>query len=392
MVWLLLLLFNALNALDFSAAQQRLLEHHPDLRAAQINIEQGLWDMQAAALRPNPTLSIDFEGYTQPNCNDEDTLSAFISQPFEMGGKRQARREVARTEWQKVHLKKQLTALTLLHKFKKAFIQAAYKQEMCRLAQQALSLAEQRFALVADKIKGGKLSLLEENKSRLNLALAKSKKLDCEKEATRAYLSLFRFWGETCPIEELNFPFSQCPGCMPKVDIEGHPQLLLGAQEASLSRALLRQARAARYPDLSLGIGYSASLQGSDNSILAGLEMPLPLFDRNEAAIQRNWLDIEKQEQQYAALLRYLNYELKMKQDEWQHQLKNVRIFTEEALVWAKRTEALVKEGIEFGKLGQDDLQEAQEAVLDNEKAALEAYLQYHLALVDLEYFYSESL
>lgn len=392
MIWLFLGLWGTLGALDFAGAKERLLERHPSLRAAQIDIEQSEWDMQAANLRPNPTLSLDYEGYVKPQGDNQNNISIFISQPFETGGKRSARQEVACTQWQKATLKKQVEALRLLNAFKKAFILAAFKQEEMRLAHRDIALAEKNLVIVGEKVKGGKLALLDENKSRLELALAKTKLLDHEKEARGAFLTLLRFWGEDCQAEELSYPFDQCEAASPQLCLEEHPQARLDAQDSWVARALLRAARADRYPDLSLGVGYNPSFKGNDSSFLAGLEMPLPVFDRNEAAIQKSWLDVERQDRQYGLTLQHLKYDQKIKQEAFLTSLQQIQIIRDEALVWAKRSEVLIQEGVAGGKLGQEELQRAQATVLEHEKALLEAYLQYHLALVDLEYFYSESL
>lgn len=391
MVWILILLTSSLSALDFDAAKARLLAHHPLLRAADIEVMQGQWDRQGAEVRPNPTLSVDLETYGRDTCDDESNISLFLSQPFETGGKRRAREEVACNQWKKLSLKKKLEALRLLNAFKRAFILVAFKQEEARLAKRQVDLSERAFHIVADKVRGGKLSLMDENKSRLNLALAKSKALDQEKEAKQAYLALMKFWGDTSSCEEVQYPLTSCVNSCPTINLEEHPQALLGAQDSSIALSLLRSAKADRFPDISLGLGYSASFKGDDNSVLAGLEMPLPLFDRNEAEIQRSWLEVEKREKEFALQVQILKFDLKMKEDEWRTSTQQVQILKNEALFWALKSEALIREGVENGKMGKEDLRDAEEVVLDNEKALLDAYLQYHLALVDLEYFYTES-
>ena len=378
--------------IDWQGAKEQFLLQHPNLKQAEISIQQSLWGMQGAAVLPNPTLSLELEGDDEGSSSvgNESEISAFVIQPIELGGKRNARRNLASTQWQKALLKKELEVLKLLNGFKKAFILAAFKREEAQLAESQVALLEKRVDFLADKMRGGRASILDENKGRLNLASAKSSALDKQSEAKAARLSLDKLWGKHERSAELLYPLQECPEVFPQFSLEDHPQVLLEAQDSAIARALYRQARSQRYPDVAVGLGYYTSVDNQFNGLQASLDIPLPVFDTNEAAIQSSFLDIEKQDSQYWVLLGKLKYDLKIKQESWETYLKQVHILKDEALLWAKKTEALVKEGLQNGKFAQEDLSEAQAAVLNNESALLEALLNAHLAYVDLEYFISE--
>jgi len=72
---------------------------------------------------------------------------------------------------------------------------------------------------------------------------------------------------------------------LPTSSLEDHPALLAARRNVDAAEASLREARAARIPDLSLSVAYGRNRARDDGFVEAGVSMPLPVFDRNQGRV-----------------------------------------------------------------------------------------------------------
>ena len=67
---------------------------------------------------------------------------------------------------------------------------------------------------------------------------------------------------------------------------ERNPDITRFASQARLREAELRLAQAQARPNLAFSVGVRRLEESSDNALVAGFSMPLPVFDRNQGAIR----------------------------------------------------------------------------------------------------------
>jgi cobalt-zinc-cadmium efflux system outer membrane protein len=76
-----------------------------------------------------------------------------------------------------------------------------------------------------------------------------------------------------------------------------HPGVAAADQEAAAAEARVRWARARGLPDLELRAGYGRQVALDEDFVEAGIAIDLPLFDRNQGAIEEAQADVHRAEQ-----------------------------------------------------------------------------------------------
>ena len=251
---------------------------------------------QQAGLYPNPTIGFEVdELYTDDPSDRKDKLS--LVQPLILGGRRGAAVDAARAEqeaagyafagarreiFRRIH-----TLCADQFYFREA---SAAFDDLLQVANHTLEIAQIRFEARAAPESQVTKALLEV----YEMEIAQRQALQEQKAGLAELLSLF--WGVEVPFDRLAGEAesgSNSPGEIPSPGaMDGHPAFLSAQLEIDAAEAVLREAKAARIPDLDIYVAYGRNRFIDEGFVEAGIALPLPVFNRNQGRVAESQSEI----------------------------------------------------------------------------------------------------
>ncbi|MRW91839.1 TolC family protein [Duganella sp. FT80W] len=361
-------------------------ERAPTLRGADAAARAADAGVEVAGLRPNPTLSIEAEnvlgtGRYSGFGGADRTVSLAV--PLELGGKRQARINVAQAERAAAGIGLTGARADLTQRVTEAFVRLAAAQRRQDIAHSALEWAERAAHAAQERVRTGKASPIEEQRAQVlklgadtrfgkavrALALAHA---DLTQLTGDAALAISASWFDTVALVE------SAPS--------GQPSLSVVAAQAQLAIANARvdAARRDRMPDVTITAGTRRYGDSPDKAAVLSLSIPLPLFNSGSGALVRAkaQADQANAEGESAAI---------EAQQALAHAVADVadaravaQTAAGPALTAAQEAARIARLGYAEGKFPQLEMIEAERSLAETREAALEALTDYHLAQVRL--------
>lgn len=380
----------------------------PDLGAFSWEIRAREARILQVGRRPNPVLSTlaeEFGGFssatgqgiTGPGGVIQPQITVQMSQLIELGGKRVARQNLAARTRDLATWDYETARIEVFTRVTKAFLDVLASQRTLELAEQTTTVVEQVREAVGFRVVAGVVSPIEE--TRANVALAsvriESDRIRRTLDADRRRLAML--WGSDAPRFEVAVgdldvlsPIPTFPQLQER--LSQNPELARWAAEVEQREAALALERANRVPDLSVNAGYRHFTKIGGNAFVAGVSIPVPLFNKNRDAIQEARDRVAKaSEEQRAAQLRVTTMlaeafrALSSARDEVSALAANVRPGTRSAFEG-------ITEGYRAGKFSFLEVLDTQRTLVTTEGQYLRALSAYHQAVADVERLIGEPL
>ena len=260
--------------LSLPVALAELRRVSPAIRAAGLEARALSAEADQAGRWLNPSLSLELENFSGsgPLSGFDQTESTFaIEQTFRLGGKRtlseraaRARQALASAECAVILREAELEAALL-------FAELVAATQLRALSEDSADLADDLAATVERRVDADAAAL------RASVATA-------EANVDRLRYSLALLWGSADPI--FASPKRAASQAMPAADTASlsHPALD-SADAAVRARDAERDlARSVAIPDVTLSAGFRRFEETGDEAFVAGVSVPLPLFDRGRDA------------------------------------------------------------------------------------------------------------
>ncbi|GJL74158.1 MAG TPA: TolC family protein [Nitrosomonas nitrosa] len=376
------------------------LQHNPELAsfAKEALALQGL-TIQAGLL-PNPVIQFDSEDISSRSNGPAARFESIrISQLFETGGKRPARKRAALFGQESAEQDYMARQLDLIATVANVFLDVLAGQERIRLALAGQELAQKVVDAAAKRVKAGKAPPIEETRASIALATA-----DIEVKQAQRSLASFRkqlalLWGNPKPFYESVLgdleTFITIPDFQSlEIRIQQNPLALRSLKNLEQRQALLTLEKARRIPDVTVTAGmrrYGHDIP-NDTTALVSLSIPLPLFDRNQgnlmAAQQRMNRAIDEQaaiDLQLRALLTQA-YESLVAAD------TEISMLRDEILPGARETFRMASRGYALGRFGFLELLDAQRTLFQNQTLYLQALTNYQRLINEIERLIAEPI
>lgn len=281
------------QTLTLQQALKRALAANPRLTAAErdLGIAEGR-SLQARAI-PNPELSAEAEnvlgsGPYRGTQSLETTLQ--LSQLVELGGKRDARIAAGLAEIDAAAWQRRATRLEVLSETAVGFIQVLSEQRRIQILSDHVAALDRLRPLLQRRVEAGASSQPEVLRAQVAADLVR-----VEREKAKALLSTAR--RELALLMGDNAPrFSSVAGNLGVIRrpppfraivdaIESNPQLVRWTAVWALRNAELLSARLKLVPDVRASVGWRRFRETSDNAMVVGLSMTLPIWDQNQGDI-----------------------------------------------------------------------------------------------------------
>lgn len=288
--------------LTLAAVVDNVRHASPGIRAAGLETRAQQADADQAGRRLNPTLSLELENFAGNGAlsgfrQSETTLA--LSQTVQFGGKRQraeaasrALAALASAECEVILRESLLQAAVLYHDLVGAIATA-------RLAEEAATLASELQQTVDKRVRAGDEAPPELRRVEAEAATARALATQANALAEQGRYGLAILWGEvdritlaveTASTQSIATSAITEPANEATISSD-HPLLLRADAAQAASDARHRLERAHRAPDITFSAGYrrieGVNFDGSGaDSIVAGISMPLQIFNRNQDGVR----------------------------------------------------------------------------------------------------------
>lgn len=275
--------------LTLDAVLREIRRASPETRAAGLEVLARTADADQAGKRVNPVLSVEIEEFagTGPlnGFNAAETTVA-IEQTLRLGGKRQRAEDAAQAltglasaECAVILRETELQGAILFYGYLHALEDAA-------LLENAAQTARQLEQTVRKRVAAGAAPPPELTRAESAAATAQGLAVSARGQAERRRYELASLWGESDPVFTSAAAQDSVFGPPYSSNTSAHPALKRAAASDDALRAAIEIERAAAIPDITVSAGFRRFEETGDSAIVAGIAVPLPLFDRNRDAVR----------------------------------------------------------------------------------------------------------
>ncbi|OGV46397.1 MAG: hypothetical protein A2X46_10570 [Lentisphaerae bacterium GWF2_57_35] len=369
------------------------LLHNPELAASSHGVRAAEGTVRQAGTLPNPEIEIEaeeFGGSEERKGYDAAQTTLSLSQSVELGGKRGKRQRVAQSEARLAGWAYEAKRLDVLAETKKAFVDVLLAQGQLKLAESLLALAEDVRQTVAERVKAGKVPLLEETKASVEAVAARIARDLAMRELDAARKRLAATWGGTAPLFKEaggDLDFIQEIPSMEKLSasLDDSPAIARWKDEVALGQRSLALAKAERMPNVDVSAGIRRFEDDGSYAGVAGISLPLPLFDRNAGGILAAEHQAARAEyEQRAARLRAMT-ELVEAYSQLETARAEALAIKAELLPGAQQAFDAAQTGYREGKFGHLEVLDTQRTLSEAKARSLEVLAAYQKAAADVE-------
>jgi cobalt-zinc-cadmium efflux system outer membrane protein len=365
------------------------------------------WEVRAreaqilqAGLLPNPEVGVEVENFAGSGALQKfrsTEITILLSQLIELGGKRGKRVRVAALESTLAAWDYETTRIEVLTQVTQAFVEVLSAQEHVRLNEDLVRLAEQVLNTVAERVRAGKVSPVEETRFQVALSTSRIALERAQRDLEASRKRLVTTCGGRTPT------FASAAGTLDTVSaippaerlldlIAQNPEIARWATEMVQRQAALEREEAQRIPDPTLRGGFRHLSETGDNALVMGVSIPLPVFNRNQGKVLEARYRLAKVGEERRAAEAQVRAALAEAYGALSRAFVEATRLHTEVLPGAQRVFNAISEGYRQGKFGLLDVLDAQRTLFEARGRYLEALAAYHQAVAEVERLIGERL
>ena len=369
------------------------LVNNPKLKAFSLDIRAAEARKLQAGLLPNPEIEVEVEefGGTGDRAGfDSSQTSIQIGQLIELADKRSRRTHLATLEKDLAELDFKSKRLDVMSDVARAFIDVLTAQEQLSLSKELVDLSEKAYSTVAERVRAGEDSPVEETKAKIALSNTRIEFERAGKELISARYQLAAAWGSSNPaFEKVSGGFYDMSPAPSLEELAGlisrNPDMARWPAEKERRRAALELEKAKAASDIKLGGGIQYFDEGDDSAFILGLSIPMPLFDRNQGNIQEAMYMLAKTEEQRKAAQADIRAALAEASTKLSSSFNELTIIRNDVLPLAKSAFDAAGQGYREGKFEYLMVLDSQRTFFEVRARYIEALAGYHKAGAEVE-------
>lgn len=266
-------------------------ETAPRLAEARAEIARAEGLARQARVIPNPTLGLEVENFSGSGpyrgMNQAET-TASIAQTLELGGKRSARASAAQAEVQAAQQRAQRAQADFRFDLAVAYAEAEASDRRLVLAQDALGSAVEDARIARAFVEQGREPDLRRIQAEAAVQAARATVDEAKAARATAFANLTALAGAPTPITSIPVSLlDETPShsATNTPAASRAPGLLVAQAEREAAQRRLTLERRRAVPDVNVSVGFRRFEDGDTSALVAGVSVPLPLFDRNRGNI-----------------------------------------------------------------------------------------------------------
>jgi len=380
------------GSIDLTEAIDKTLQHNPGLVAFGYQKQAQQARVMQSQLRPNPELDLyvenllgsgDFEGAD----GAETTLS--IGWVLERG-KLEHREGAARAGVSSIESEADIQRLDAMAETARLIIVSLANQERLILTREAVVLSKKTLDAVKERVEAARAPNADLSRAQAELARARLLADDIEHELVTSNHRLSAQWNQFEPdfvnvagdIYRLPTPDS-FSSLLARLD--QNPDLSRFLTQHRLRAAELRLAEAEAKPDWRFNAGIRRLELTNDNAFVAGITIPLPMSNRNQGRIAEARAKMAMVDADSATTRLQIETQLFAVYQGLQHSLHRARMLREDILPHLEQALADTQQAYALGRYDYFELQLLQVEVLNTRTALVEASIDAHTHLIEIE-------
>ncbi len=369
------------------------LNNNPNLTVYEYEIKSLEKKKIQAGLIPNPNADFEAENFIGGKALSglqvgEFTLSA--SQVFELGGKRSSRINFTESEVTTAKGEFELRKLELIANIKQIFLKLRRISKRIELQKQFIKLNEEILSTISTRVEAGRTSPAE--KSKVKVALINSR-IELDKLQTKslsASLTLSFLLGTTAKNYDAMIDLYE--NIIPPPDrkdltdsLQQIPLINQIEYERDVREAKLEFEKSQAVPDLTVSGGIRYINELKTNSFVAGISIPLPIFNRNEGNIQSAEVLLNQIDEIKNARVLSVISNINSTYNNLKSSFNNSKRLKEEIIPESENAYEIIRLGYLNGRFAFIDLLDAQRTLFDTEAQYLLELADYYKLLIELE-------
>lgn len=275
------------GVLTINQALEEAAARSPTIVAAEAEVSAAEARIRQAGYRTNPELSVEVENFAGTGelrgLRSTETTVA-VNQRLDLGGRRSARVSAAEAELTVQRLRLSIAKADLSQAVREQFARSIAAREKLAQATENEERARELARLAGILVEAGRDPPLRALRARSAYAQAQAEREAAEASELAARSSLAALFGASQPIG------SVAGSALNVTPAEVNPEVSLDVRLADAERgaaqAGVRQQLAERRIDPAVGVGVRHVRETGDVGLVAGISMPLRLFDRNQGNIE----------------------------------------------------------------------------------------------------------
>jgi cobalt-zinc-cadmium efflux system outer membrane protein len=368
---------------------------HPVLRAKEARLQATQAEFEQTGLLPNPILELeidDFVGRGSSSGFGGSEITSEVSMELETFGKRSKRKSVGLLKSKLALIEFEAAQLEVANSVDRAFTTLLEFHSMRGISEQNLSRAEKSLELQKVLMNSGKISRLDVSRSELALSEAREELIEVRGQERKAILNLSKAMGISSDGMSVKGSLASSDDELVEtgdIGISHHPLMYKAKILIKIAEANKTLEEAKRISNMEVGVGLRHSRERNENSAVAGLSIPLSLFNRNQGNIRASSEYIKEAEEN----ARFVANLLKKQLDEIKAELLSAREklteYDSSTIATAQQAIADVDEAYAAGKASLFEVLDAKRVLYRIEKGRLRAHADFIRAKHALKNFYS---
>ena len=376
------------------------LMNNPDLAVFSIEVRAAEAAILQSGLLPNPELSIEVEGFGgsgQKRSFDTAETTFQVSQLIELGDKRKSRTKTAKLKrvlagWD--YESKRLDVLTQVAQAAFVMITA---QKRLLLMKDSFALAQRVFETASERVKFGKVALLEKTKARILVSASRIELEKAKKHLDIARKRLAATWGSTSPrFTSVQGEFGAVQDVPPieslKALLNDNPDVGRATSELELQRSSLELEQARDIPDVTVNAGVKRIEENNDSAFVLGFSMPISLFGINPGGVREARERISQSHKRQQAKIVEITTALNETYQTLSSAYNEIQALTKEVLPGAEEAFTAANQGYKQGKYGFLQVLDAQRTLFETRGKFIDAISTYHRSKFEVERLISRPL
>ncbi|XOV85443.1 MAG: TolC family protein [bacterium] len=378
--------------LNLEKAVQRTLERNPSLIAFGYQIAAQKGRVTQSQLRPNIELGLEVENVAGSGAFEGiDSVETTLSLGWVLErGKRERRVAAARAGVSLFESVAEIQRMDVVAETARLLLESLANQERLVRTQEAVTLAEQTVAAVRERVQAGRTPEADLARAEASLARMELAREDVEHELVTSNHWLAAQWGDTQPDfagVSGNILALPTPGDFQSLlaRIEQNPDLSRYLTEQRLREAELRLAQANAKPNWRISAGIRRLERSDDQAFVAGITIPLAMRNRNQGRVAGARARLSQTDADRRATRVQIETQLFALYQGLQHSLHRTTALRDAVLPRVEQALADTQRAFASGRYGYFELQQVQAEVLDARTALVEASIDAHEHVIEIE-------
>ena len=362
------------------------------IAGSEVNAIQG--QLRQAGMRPNPRLflqSEDLRPWASDYTFSQQTEDfGYISQTLEIGGKRGNRVELAGAQLRQTEAQRSLQLLQMDGRVASSYWQAVAAAGTVQLLEQELAAVDQMVQYQKNRVDAGAMrgiDLLRMQIERDQLAISLNA---ARNQAAVMRLNLATEIGSPlAPDVQLSDSIEaveQVPQVPLPTVLQHRPDAAMAREAVAAAQADLKLQKSMGVPDLDVLGGYKRN--SADNTLLAGVQIPLPFFNRNQGSVERAQADAQMAEDQLEKTSLMVRDEVAAATSTYQQDLNTVQTTLPDERQRAKQDLAIMRDAYKSGGVDLLRYLDAEKTEVEVEVTALRTLAEFHMSAIQLQLAY----